>query len=132
MGEAAIPGLIDRIADSRPAGIILKSPMSSLYVGPRPRGIVAAYFVEWILAIDAIDQDDIMDSPYVLGNDLNYIYFQGDIYIGDDMISSKDLVAVKRAYVEWWNRSRSKGLKELRLEWKQNRRPLSGTVFSWW
>lgn len=30
MGETAIPDLIDRIADSRPDGIVLKSPMSSL------------------------------------------------------------------------------------------------------
>jgi len=132
MGEAAIPDLIDRIAESRLDGIVLKSPMSSLFEGPRPRGFVAAYFIEWILAIDAIDQDDIMNSPYVLGNDLRYyIYQEGSICKGNDMISSKDLAAVKRAYAEWWNRSSSKGLKELRQEWKQNRRPLSGTVFSW-
>lgn len=73
-----------------------------------------------------------MNSPYVLGSDIkNYIYQEGYICIGDDKISSNDLVAVKRAYVEWWNRSSSKGLQELRQEWKQNRRPLSGTAFSW-
>jgi hypothetical protein len=133
MGEAAIPELIDRIADSRPDGIDLESPMSSLLEGPRPRGLVAAYFVEWILAIDQIDQDDIMNSLYLLGNDLrSYIYQQAYILKDDKKISPGVLIAVKKAYEEWWERNSSKGLDELRREWKQGERPLSGTAFKWY
>jgi len=131
MGKSAIPLLIDSIDNARPMKIILESPRNSTIEIARPRGFVAAYLIEWILAIDHIDPDDMMKSPYLLGNDLNNYIYSPCIVIDGREALAEDLIVIKKLYQEWWRNNSFKELDELRHEWKQNIRPLSGTAFSW-
>jgi hypothetical protein len=135
MGKPAIPLLINRIENTRPVKIILASPLES-YIEKadlvRPQGVLAAYLVEWVLAIDSMNLDEFMKSPFPFGDDShNYIYPWGRLVIGGRMAVAEDLIAIKNIYQEWWRRNGSKELSELRIEWKHNIRPLSGTAFSW-
>jgi hypothetical protein len=131
MGKPAIPLLIDMIENPRPIEIILESPSRSTIELKQPQGILAAYLIEWILAIDSVNLDDIMKSPFLFGDEQNYIYPQACIVIGGRRASAEDLIAVKSLYQEWWRRSSSKELSELRLQWKHGVRPLGGTAYSW-
>ena len=135
MGKSAIPKLIEKIDDSNIVLFDLGDPTSSSWQKEdteKRLGSIAAYLIEWILAIDDINLDDIMESPFFLGNDIeNYIYPVGSIVIEERRVSAGDLVVVKGLYEDWWRRNSAKELSELRLEWRQGIRPLSGTVFSW-
>jgi hypothetical protein len=131
MGKPAIPLLIDSIENPCPMEIILESPRSSTVEITRARGFLAAYLIEWILAIDHINLDDMMKSPYLLGNDLNNYIYSPCIVIDGREALAEDLIVIKKLYQEWWRRNNYKELDELRREWKQNIRPLSGTAFSW-
>jgi hypothetical protein len=131
MGKSAIPLLIDAIGDQNPLRVFLESPRNSTIDTSRPRGIFAAYIVEWILAIGNPDLGGLLKSPYLLGNELsNYIYTPRLMKDGRD-VSVADLLTIRRFYREWWERNSSKDLNELRSAWKQNIKPLTESPYSW-
>jgi hypothetical protein len=46
-------------------------------------------------------------------------------------VDREDIAGVKKMYVKWWERNKRKSLEQLRAEWKNGIKPLSGTDYQW-
>jgi hypothetical protein len=63
-------------------------------------------------------------------------YKMGMIYkekanANSDKITLADMKEIKQIYEDWWQRSKTKSLSALQKEWRMNKRPLTGTNYSW-
>ncbi len=131
----AIPLLIELIDDRSPfEQITLKNPKLSGIpeeaLHKTYMGVLAAYTVELILGTEKL-RGDRGDSSFLV-DPQDCVYDYGILHIDGGKITRSDLAKVKGIYQEWWNTHKDKSLQELRQEWKENKRPLSGTAYSWW
>jgi hypothetical protein len=117
MGKRAIPSLINSIGSTETIAVAYWNPISSEAPpeGAKIRQLateIYAYMIEIILS-----KEDKMLTEY---ND-----------DGTCTVSIDDLVKVRRVYSDWWDRNKDKSIEQLRDDWKNGVRPLTGTDYKW-
>jgi hypothetical protein len=135
MGKNAIPLLIDGIGcNKRIAAATLSNPMDSfLSFDKICSGVINAYLIELILAREEIIQKNFFESPFILGHDQqNYLYLKGFITNRrGKLINKHDMTRIKMILKRWWEKNKDKAIEQLRDDWKNNFRPLSGSGYNW-
>lgn len=135
--ESAVRLLIADIPSDQVTPVILNAPMSSAVRGPLWRycGVVAAYLVETMLSKTELILEEPVDqgTGFFLGTDnRDYVYGQGVIVRSDGtLISSTDLKRIHELYLRWWDARRGESLEEMRRDWREGSRPLTGSEFHW-
>lgn len=133
-GTKAIPLLIDQIADGGLVSTVsLAKPTESIArMDPVYCGTVSAYLIELIIGTGQFSIQS--SNDFFLGVDpSNYVYRFGIVTTIRDHSSIRrtDLRKLKLAYLKWWVANQAKRIEELRSDWKDGRRPLSGSDFLW-
>ncbi len=88
-----------------------------------------AYEVELILAKEKLRGDPKSCTFLVSPDDVAYSF--GHLTRNGEEITDSDLPDLKAAYEKWWNLNKGKTLEELRKEWRNGKKPLKGSEFSW-
>jgi hypothetical protein len=119
--------LIEKIDTNRKFGIVGFEPRPEQSYIPNGLlnnylGIRAAYLIELLLSRDSYN---LQEKRRVYGYAL---IVKDDNY---DRLSYQDMVEIKRIYLNWWNENNHKTLQQLRAEWKEGKRPLSGQPYKW-
>ena len=139
-GLGAIPSLIESIDDTTASSLWMVNPTWSTLnhrdvEGVRFRGILAAYAIELILSGEERDTTAWSPNSTPQTCDLcRCIYWRN--YISkvdhsDQSLEVADLLEIKRAYGDWWNANRHRSLSELRADWAEFKRPLTGSGYYW-
>jgi hypothetical protein len=138
-GKEAIPFLIKGISCCDIVTNSLVNPTGSLLTDNHLRicsGAYAAYVIEMILAIDHIDEKKyFMEKDFLFSEIEHYLYFNGFIVNAkNDCVSQnkKEMTTIAGFYKEWWEKNSQKTLEELKKDWKDGIRPLSGSGFRWY
>lgn len=136
-GKKSIPTLIDDIQRGPETANELTNPTSSIMQEDNLRiflGAYAAYMIELILAKEELDMKDFYRSDLLLGSSKNYIFWNGFIVNRNgDCVSrnQREMDKIALIYKKWWGANNEKPLEQLRNEWKNNIRPLSGSGYHW-
>ena len=135
-GKASIPYLIEKIDDTEIVIFSMGHPWNSdgivLYNMASYAGTLFSYMVELILARDAL-QETLTPTPFFFSNNDNWIYWDGVIERADKQpLNAEDMKKIKMHYKTWWKNNKEKSIEELREDWKNQKRPLSKTVYSWY
>lgn len=150
-GKESIPALIAVIDSSETTGAPFLDPASSTIsnaLSEFRKGVAAAYVIEMILMTEELHFAGDQDWSGPLGlNRQHYLYTgqQGVIIhsggdsgwsgvgsSGDRGLTVEELKEVKAIYQKWWEENKKKSIEELRADWKEGRRPLSGSAYMWW
>ena len=134
-----IPFLIDKIDINKKVLINLMHPLHSTFIirsFENYAGFLAAYIIELIIGREELSMDNPMNRNFMLGcggkSIKNYLYINGVIVREDEQeIKFDDMKRIKQIYKNWWQKNKQNSLEELRKEWKQGNRPLSGTFYQW-
>jgi hypothetical protein len=134
LGKEAIPLLIQSLDDKKPfPAIELVNPMWSNLppevLGRTFSGVANAYAIELILGKDKLEGDQ-EDARFLIDS-RECVYVYGLLKRNDSVLKSQDLVSLKRRYQVWWNDHKQLPLVELRKQWTDNNRPLTGSDFRW-
>ena len=139
LNKQVIPSFIDSIDTPRKSLIGFKNPMSS-YIGNyhfNQSGIRYAYNIDYILSKDSIetvsktwnDDEDFLHwaeltKPY-------RIYNIGVIVKQDENnnpilepLTHKDMIEIKKMYIDWWKKNKNKSIETLREEFRQGNKIL--------
>jgi hypothetical protein len=140
-GKKAIPLLINEIKNSKIIWNPLGNPLNSIASDDHLKicsGAIAAYTIELILAKDLIEREKFFKNKLRLldsGTDhAYYVYFNGFIVNDKDECVSRnrnEMTKVQKIYENWWKNNKDKTLGELRGDWKNRKRPLSGSIYYW-
>jgi hypothetical protein len=131
-GREAIPALIEAIGDKTPVPVSLSDPRRSYVKAAEestPRGVIAAYVVELILARTEMNTASSPDCDFVL-EPQDFLYQQGRIYDAE-LREVTDLVPVQQRYRTWWQSNSGLSLDALREAWSQGHRPLAQSPLQW-
>lgn len=134
LGKEAIPVLIDALDDKTSFDAInLLQPISSVIppdsLKPSYRGILYAYVIEMILGKTSL-KGEAKDATFLVDED-DCVYRLGLLKSEGGTLEPGDLKALKQSYTGWWESHRQLSIGELRQQWMENKRPLSGTKFRW-
>jgi hypothetical protein len=133
-GMNALPLLIESIDDTEPFDqILLANPLLS-YIPPEALkkthvGILSAYTVELILGRKAL-RGNPHDFTFLVGPE-DCVYNYGMLKRVGESVSHEDLERIKDIYVKWWEAHKGMTLEQLRQEWSDNKRPLTGSAYKW-
>ena len=135
-GKDAIPFLIEKIDTDKKSWTLVKHPNNSFvfkealtnYVG-----VLYAYVVELILGKDRLLPNKTEQVIRILGdNNDNYIYWNGIIDCkGRRTFNMEDMKEIKQTYESWWHKNKTRSIEELRTDWKNDIKPLTGSDY-WW
>lgn len=133
-GTKSIDLLVERL-DSESEVLHFFDPMG--LTGDSPiifSGMNAAFMIELILGKGGLTKESIEVEGYVLGEKSNYIYDKGVILRNSDkkLLEKADLKKIKEIYGKWWEKNKHKSIEMLRKEWKEGKRPLTGSEYTWW
>jgi hypothetical protein len=127
-GKSAIPYLIRDIYKNKTNyGCIFRPLNSNLKILVNYDGVFDAYVIEVILSTTKLSEAAIRQNKNNLFT-RNIIIKTGD----PTPLEYTDLLNIKKIYNTWWERSKGKSIEALRQEWKNNKRPLSGSKYSWY
>jgi hypothetical protein len=147
MGKRAIPSLINSIGSTETIAVAYWNPISSEAPpeGAKIRQLateIYAYMIEIILSREEFVCDG-KDFMFLCSYD-NHAYYSFLLFdkkedkmlteYNDDgtcTVSIDDLVKVRRVYSDWWDRNKDKSIEQLRDDWKNGVRPLTGTDYKW-
>jgi len=90
-------------------------------------GVFDAYIIELILSTAKLSEEDIRQNRHNL--------FTRNIIIKNvdpTPLEYADILSIKMIYNNWWERNKGKSIEALRQDWKNNKRPLSGSKYSWY
>ena len=135
-GKNAIPILIEKIDTDKMAWIAVKHPYNSNFLKEAMTnyaGVLYAYVIELILG-----RENLVPNKYpitwILGDSMdNYVYWYGVINCKGKRKSFDldDMKAIKRIYQEWWDKNKSRPIEELRTDWENGIKPLTGSDYKW-
>ncbi|HTE00399.1 MAG TPA: hypothetical protein VK668_13995 [Mucilaginibacter sp.] len=121
-GKNVIPYLIDNVDNKRKEYGGNFNPLNSnLYQIANFDGVHAAYVVELILSNSANAK-------------ARYVLFNRDIIVKDAgylPLEYNDMIEIKRLYNNWWILNKEKPIDKLREDWRNKKRPLSGSHYNW-
>lgn len=133
-GKEAIPVLIESLDDTAPfEQIELLDPISS-FIPPESRkptymGVLYAYAIELILGKKTLRGNQ-RDSGFLIDNG-DCVYKLGLLKREGESLTPKDLSILKEIYRQWWEAHKQLSLDELRQQWIENKRPLTGSRYKW-
>jgi hypothetical protein len=130
-GKKAVPYLINVIDTDSTGSVGYHDPSSSeLYLfNINYIGLRAAYLIEIILSGKKIATL----FPYDVGE----IYQYGvivKVQKGNPIMKSleiEDMIEIKKIYKKWWETNKLNSLKKLRENWRNKKRVLKGTSYTW-
>jgi len=146
MGKDAIALLLPEVGNSGAAeGVLLVNPESSALIGDPGFsycGLVSAYLIEVILAGSELRMDAHQDRGepegylFLGASPENYPYWLGVVTIPDGTYYGRpvgrfDLPRISGQYLQWWTQNKERSLDALRADWKDGKRPLTGSQYSW-
>jgi len=136
LGKKAIPFLIQKIQEDEEIILLLNNPLSSTISAGTLKnysGVLAAYVIELILGRKELAEENYFGNDFILGTNVkNYIYYNGKIVNEkNENIKKTDLMGIRETYEKWWKENKHKPIEELRVEWKVNRKPLTGSKYHW-
>jgi hypothetical protein len=132
-GKKSIPLLIKEISDNTKVMNQIQNPKYSFYGETHVFfGVFSAYVIELILGREKLNTENSYKSLFLLEKSTNYIYTRGLIIDEENrIINEEDLIKIRKIYEAWWEQNRSKSIEQLRDDWRNNIRPLSGSKYHW-
>lgn len=131
IGRQAIPLLIGSLDEDAPFDQIqlLDPKLSNIPPDSLERtriGVLYAYVIELILGRSSLRE---VDRDGFLLPDCVYTY--GLLKKEGQILRQEDMSALRQIYQQWWDRHSDTPLDELRQQWTEGDRPLSGSQFRW-
>jgi hypothetical protein len=134
-GKKSIPLLIREISDDTKILCQIQNPKYSFYGEANTYfGVLSAFVIELIIGREKLNTEKSLKSEFLLGSDdTNYVYTKGVIIDDENKRSIKegDLIKIREIYEAWWEKNKSKSIEQLRNDWRNNIRPLSGSKYHW-
>ena len=139
-GKDSIPFLINEIGRCDIVFNRLPNSMGSILTEDHLKiclGAYAAYVIEMILAIDQIDDKTFLlekDLLFSISEQKHYLYWNGFVVNDEDKCVSRNAEEMKNVasfYLLWWEKNKDRSLDQLKKDWKDGVRPLSGTGYRW-
>ena len=134
-GKKSIPLLIREISDNTKILCQIQNPKYSFYGEANTYfGVLSAFVIELIIGRETLSTENSLKSQFLLGGDYNnYVYTKGVIIDEENnrSITEADLIEIRKIYEAWWEKNKSKSIEQLRNDWRNNIRPLSGSKYHW-
>lgn len=137
-GKEAIPCLIKLIDVHEKFMVGMLDPRSS-YIPPfmfqNYRGIDAAYLIELILSTDSLTLGNVVDLKETINSYKIYHYC---VIVKTEQtkpilepLNYQDIQAIEGIYLDWWGKNKNKSILVLRQEWKEHKRILDKSSYTW-
>ena len=127
-GVSSFPYLIKDIDKKSKNYIGFSRPLNSnLKILVNYDGVFEAYMIEFILGTIKLNDADIKQDKHMLFT-RNIIIKSGD----SADLKYADIINIKMIYSNWWEHNKNKSIEELRKDWANNKRPLSGSKYRWY